>query len=135
MSHYIAIFNIGLKVEAHNSVSGQAETIEDASIEVLRLVTAVASIKYAQSATERTAIVTLVYKDLPERHLSVRYAEELAYHLCGLYRQDAIAYYVTSTEGDVRAGLVGPRAAEWGPFNPAYFLCGDGETLASRLGL
>lgn len=135
MSHYIAIFNIGLNVEAHNSIYGQAEPIEDASIEALRSVLPVTSIKYAQSATERTAIVTLVYKDLPERQLSVRYADDIAYQLCGAYQQDAIAYYVTSTDGDVRAGLTGPRAAEWGPFNPTYFLVGDGETLASRMGL
>lgn len=41
--------------------------------------------------------------------------------------QDCIAVYRECTLG---GALVGPRAAEWGPFNPEYFLLLDGRRLA-----
>lgn len=41
--------------------------------------------------------------------------------------QDCIAVYRECTLG---GALVGPRAAEWGPFNPEYFLLLDGRRLS-----
>lgn len=41
--------------------------------------------------------------------------------------QDCIAVYRERTRG---GALIGPRAAEWGPFNPEYFLLLDGRRLA-----
>ncbi|UIS25315.1 hypothetical protein [Erythrobacter phage vB_EliS-L02] len=40
--------------------------------------------------------------------------------------QDCVAY-VDSLGG----ALYGPKAADWGPFNPAYFLTMSGERLAA----
>lgn len=49
-------------------------------------------------------------------------------------KQDAIAVYDVEA---ARGELHGPKAAEWGPFNPAFFLLLDGirlsELLAQRI--
>ena len=42
-------------------------------------------------------------------------------------RQDCIAVYYPATNYGV---LCGPRAANWGTFNPAYFILEDGRTAA-----
>lgn len=41
--------------------------------------------------------------------------------------QDCIAVYRELTGA---GSLIGPRAAEWGPFNPEYFLLLDGRRLS-----
>ena len=41
--------------------------------------------------------------------------------------QDCIAVYRELTGG---GALIGPRAAEWGPFNPEFFLLLDGRRLS-----
>jgi len=48
-------------------------------------------------------------------------------YLCDRLEQDAIAAYYETGVGT----LVGPKAEEWGPFNPEYFLTIDGLPLAS----
>lgn len=47
-------------------------------------------------------------------------------HLCDVLKQDCIAAYDMARKyGD----LIGPKAAEWGEFNPEFFLLLDGTTL------
>jgi hypothetical protein len=47
-------------------------------------------------------------------------------HLCVLWGQDCIAAYNPVT----KAGeLIGPKAAEWGEFNPEFFVLLDGSRL------
>ena len=45
--------------------------------------------------------------------------------------QDCIAVYIPNTNKPAAEGmLIGPRAAAWGEFNPAYFIDIDGNRLA-----
>jgi hypothetical protein len=44
--------------------------------------------------------------------------------------QDCIAVYRELTAG---GALIGPRAAEWGPFNPEFFLLLDGRRLSETI--
>lgn len=47
-------------------------------------------------------------------------------NLCKVLKQDCVAAYDMYR----RVGeLIGPKAAEWGEFNPAFFLLLDGTTL------
>lgn len=52
---------------------------------------------------------------------------QLLYQVSEELKQDCIAVYREYTLG---GALIGPRAAEWGPFNPEYFLLLDGRRLS-----
>lgn len=65
------------------------------------------------SATENTAVIEL------ETPLSKRTAEDLCYWL----NQDCVAQQLEDGSGM----LYGPKAEEWGSFNPEYFLNFDTE--------
>lgn len=52
---------------------------------------------------------------------------QLLHRVAEALDQDCIAVYRECTLG---GALVGPRAAEWGPFNPEYFLLLDGRRLS-----
>lgn len=52
---------------------------------------------------------------------------QLLYQVSEELEQDCIAVYHELTGAGT---LIGPRAAEWGPFNPEYFLLLDGRRLA-----
>ena len=71
-----------------------------------------------ESDTEQTAVVALA------KPLSPSALERLSSAL----RQDAVAQW-----DGVKGLLVGPKAAEWGPFNPAFFLTLDGSRLAPEM--
>lgn len=74
----------------------------------------------ADSNTERTSILHL-RRDLTRSEL---------YRLAVSLRQDAIACY---SFGQRDGALIGPKAAEWGAFDPSLFLMLDGKPLdASR---
>lgn len=62
-----------------------------------------------QSSSEPTSVIVLDCY-LSDEHLSV---------LCDQLQQDAITCYDTA-EGTGR--VVGPRAADWSPFNPDFFI-------------
>jgi hypothetical protein len=47
--------------------------------------------------------------------------------LCQQLKQEAIAAYVVGRHGVEGGFLAGPKAQEWGPFNPEYFLKLDGS--------
>ena len=52
---------------------------------------------------------------------------QLLYQVSEELKQDCIAVYRGLTRG---GALIGPRAAEWGPFNPEFFLLLDGRRLS-----
>lgn len=51
-------------------------------------------------------------------HLTPTAVEEIAQELCARHEQDCVAVWdITAQTGT----LIGPRAAAWGDFNPAFF--------------
>ena len=75
-----------------------------------------------ESDTEPTLVAEVISPDTSPiilLQLLHQVAEEL--------EQDCIAVYRERTRG---GALIGPRAAEWGPFNPEYFLLLDGRRPA-----
>jgi len=74
------------------------------------------AVNYAQSTTERTAIIQLDEK--PTAH-QLR-------QLCVALAQDCIA---TVELPSAKGRLVGPKAAVWGPFDPSQFLFPNGRPL------
>lgn len=78
--------------------------------------------KRVQSDTEPTLVAEVMFMG----HLEQLHAKVTA--LSDLLQQDCIAVYNPITgQGD----LIGPRAAEWGPFNPEFFILLDGTRLAT----
>lgn len=75
-------------------------------------------VSYVQSNTERTAVVQL---EQEPHAMKVEY-------LCELLGQESIALYSEKAKAGV---LYGPKAEEWGPFNPDYFMLPDGTPLSS----
>ena len=107
-----SILNFGL----HRSSGGH--------VNVAALITALTSLAsitdsavYA-SDTEPTLTAEL------DRPLRAREIEEL----CERFDQDCVAQ-IANGEGR----LIGPRAEEWGEFNPEYFLTLDGKRLSETM--
>lgn len=69
-----------------------------------------------QSATEPTLILEI---DNIEEEEVIEFVE----HLCHALFQDCIAIRDENGNGE----LIGPKASEWGPFNPDYFLTFEEE--------
>jgi hypothetical protein len=72
--------------------------------------------KLHQSDTEMTSVLQL------DRPLTKKEANEVSTAL----KQESIAQFTERHGGE----LYGPKAAEWGPFNPDYFLTPDGKRLS-----
>lgn len=78
-----------------------------------------------ESDTEPTLVAEVTIRNTSPfifLQLLRRVAEELD--------QDCIAVYRELTGA---GSLIGPRAAEWGPFNPEYFLLLDGRRLSETI--
>ena len=75
-------------------------------------------VAYVQSKSERTAVLQF------EREPSVPQLE----FLCELLGQEAIALYSERANAGL---LIGPKAEEWGPFNPEMFYLPDGTQLST----
>lgn len=77
------------------------------------------------SDTEPTLVTEVDHpNDVPIGHIVHRIAHALG--------QDCIATWLP---GQSKGRLIGPNAKAWGEFNPDFFLCPDGSTLAQHLGI
>ncbi len=78
---------------------------------------------HAGTFTHKNDVQELTHVFVLTRPLS----EREAYQFCHAFGQDAIAQF------DGRKGeLLGPKAADWGPFNPVFFLDATGKPLENR---
>lgn len=77
--------------------------------------------RVAQSGTEPTLILGL---SLGGEAWRIVQALET---LCQQLKQEAIAGLIAGNDGTEKGFLAGPKAQEWGPFNPEYFLKLDGS--------
>lgn len=102
-----AILNVGMAVTDGTSLT-EAEVAE-----ALAAAGLTGEISYAQSDTERTAIVRLSAEPTPEQ------VDALAQTL----RQEAIAL----RRRDGSGFLAGPNAEAWGEFNPEFFFTAEGQ--------
>ena len=81
-----------------------------------------------QSATETTVVAAVELPRAPdERHAAAHGDLGAVYRSAQQLDQDCIAVYDPAINTGV---LVGPRAAQWGEFNPKYFLDLNGKYLA-----
>lgn len=111
------IVNIGLK----------SDTLGDISVELAKQMLWAADLlikneTVLQSDTEPTLVVRVTSINGPS--FTLANLRQLAIDL----GQDCIAVYRPKTGG---GALIGPKAAEWGPFNPEYFILPDGTRLAA----
>ncbi len=117
------LINVGLarKGQPDLSVVDVLLTLEGHGVTVFRHVV-------HQSATETTVVAAVELPHAPdERHAAAHGDLGAIYRSAQQLEQDCIAVYDPS----VRTGiLVGPRAADWGEFQPKYFLNLEGEFLA-----
>jgi hypothetical protein len=108
------ILNIGM-----DRNDGPANTDGQLMMALLRAdIIHMGEVAYVQSNTERTAVVQV------EREPNAFQVE----YLCQLLGQESIALYSEHSKAGV---LYGPKAEEWGPFNPDYFMLPDGTKLSS----
>lgn len=102
--------------------------LESKTLGKIAPVTAISAARLNGLTVTRTAVVqsdtepTLVVEAQMSAVRAVRAIHTLAEDL----GQDCIAAYYP---GDAGWLLVGPRATEWGPFNPEFFLLLDGTRL------
>lgn len=111
------ILNIGLAREGNSNI-GQGTVMR----EVISLFGA-AAFEFKHSDTELTCIASVdgVNPGLLRQRVEF---------LSRLLQQDCIAAW----EPKARKGqLIGPRAADWGDFNPTFFIMPGGERLATPL--
>lgn len=107
--------------------------LESKTLGKIAPVTAISAARLNGLTVTRTAVVqsdtepTLVLEVTMHGHDSVentrtlrRLAEDLGQDCIAVYCQVPIANF---------GALVGPRAAEWGPFNPEFFFLLDGARL------
>jgi hypothetical protein len=114
------ILNIGLAVESRDAVLPEGEVVlalDAAGIQI------VGDHRVVPSDTEPTFVA----------EVRVPYAtnlEPLLYALSVRLLQECIAVFNTAThEGQ----LYGPRAADWGPFNPEYFFLPSGRRMSEDM--
>tara|TARA_R110002072_G_scaffold151470_1_gene300773 strand:- start:8032 stop:8382 length:351 start_codon:yes stop_codon:yes gene_type:complete len=109
-----AVINVGLDYRTHDGTTGRLARREVLDA-VKRHRGVIADVQSVQSDSEPTLVITLV------RPMAHRTLERLSADL----RQDAIAQFDGSS-----GHLAGPRAEDWGPFNPEFFFMPDGQRLA-----
>lgn len=104
----ISTLNIGLAVGDRD-----AAVTERRALDAILARTGDTTITYAivQSATEKTLVAVL----------EEAATDDALWAMCADLEQDCIAQQVEGQPGQ----LVGPRAGEWGPFNPEYFISWD----------
>lgn len=103
--------NIGLEVPNTVSTPEDLAARAEYALVLLRSRFAFVEARLEQSATEQTLVAS--FQTAPKRV----YAEALA--ISNILKQDCVAVY--TPEQGVGA-LVGERAAQWGGFNPEYFI-------------
>ena len=108
-----AILNIGLN--AGDEPAWDLSDVKLALAACLPFEINVLSAVVHKSDTEQTAVVEISNPVTPQEAFAVAYA----------LSQDCIAQLA-----DGVGELYGPKAEEWGPFNPAYFILGNGERAA-----
>lgn len=103
------ILNIGLNI----GPDGVRGTVDVARVLTVLRVLKVVSARVRMSNTEPTLVV-----HIEDRATNiVDDMDRIATFLCTIAKQEAIAYTI-----DGVGYMVGPKAAEWGPFKPAYFI-------------
>lgn len=111
------ILNIGLKSDTLGDISvALAKQMLWAADLLIKIETVV------QSDTEPTLVVMVTSINGPA--FTLANLRQLAIDL----GQDCIAVYRPQVG---RGALIGPKAAEWGPFNPQYFFLLDGTRLSA----
>ena len=81
-----------------------------------------------QSATEATVVAAVELPRAPdERHAAAHGDLGAVYRAAQQLEQDCIAVYDPAIKQGI---LVGPKAADWGEFQPRYFLNLNGKFLA-----
>lgn len=112
------LLNIGLAVGTNRNIGpGTAlRELENLDFKVIET-------RLLRSDTERTLVALVDDKDRPGQDNRINF-------LSRLLSQDCIAVYYPE-EGD--GALIGPRAAQWGEFNPEFFFLLDGTRLAQPL--
>ena len=76
--------------------------------------------KVVQSDTEKTVVL--------HAHIDGPQIERVVTHLCEVLKQDCIGVWAPAV---ARGDLVGPKAKEWGAFNPEFFFMLDGSRLSA----
>lgn len=110
----LPVLNVGLSTA---EVAGGGQITEDDVRQALqRAGVTVADLEIQQSDTEQTAVVTV------SRELTPEEGDQLSREL----QQEAIAMRRPDGTGE----LFGPQAANWGPFNPEFFVLPGGERAA-----
>lgn len=103
------VLNIGRSVES-NGQRVHLHTVADVVSALEARVAELIAFQCKTSSTEPTVVAVVETAD-------ARTARKVVLDLCKVLQQDAIAYRV-----DGKGKMAGPRAAAWGPFNPAYFI-------------
>ena len=112
-----AVLNIGRGIE-RNGQRVRVMSVAEVVAALEKRVGEIISIHAHQSASEPTLVVVMDAATEAAASKAVR-------ELCADLEQDAIAYTL-----DGKGHMDGPRAAAWGPFNPAYFINPDGTSAA-----
>jgi hypothetical protein len=112
------ILNIGLNVGATTALSAH----------VARQILAANDLLPVNDGVVHTSDTepTLVIEVLPQSRSPFLVLQALKATAADL-QQDCIAVYRPKTGG---GSLVGPKAAEWGPFNPEFFILPNGTRLS-----
>lgn len=128
MSYTITI-NVGLKVgrtATLNSYDHVAEVLHRLALST-STVGHTLQCRKVDSDTEPTLVGRWTVK-VGTAEQAVSIAEDVALSIAHRFGQEAVPYYVEG-DGLQQGGMVGPKAAEWGPFNAAYFITIDGHAL------
>ncbi len=108
-----AVVNVGLNV----GDKANALSVTDVKAAVSQLGVEPVDVSVHRSATENTAVVSL---SRPLTDVEI-------HRLAELTKQEAVAQWDGST-----GSLQGPKATNWGSFNPDFFLTHSGQTLTAQ---
>ena len=109
-----AIFNIGLNLP-------KGGTLHAASVRKDLADVSLRPTGPFDSQTEPTMVAAMSICDAREASLAAK-------ALCTMFQQDAVAYYLPELG---LGGLAGPKADEWGPFDPSLFILPCGSRITS----